>query len=90
MTVLVAADIEGVNMESFLAELINNPKIPKWVRFVIVGIVCGLVIFLGVMLTIKSPMLIGKIFGGLLVVVFLAAAIYLFVKIAKSDRNKEE
>ena len=77
-------------MESFLAELINNPKIPKWVRFLIVGIVCGLVIFLGVMLAIKSSMLIGKIFGGLLVVVFLAAAIYLFVKIAKSDRNKEE
>lgn len=77
-------------MESFLAELINNPKIPKWVRFLIVGIVCGLVIFLGVMLAIKSPMLIGKIFGGLLAVVFLAAAIYLFVRIAKSDRNKEK
>ena len=71
-------------MEPFLADLINNPKLPKWLRYVIVTVVCGLVIFLGVTLAIKSPVLVGKIFGGVLSVVFLAAAIYLFVKIARS------
>lgn len=71
-------------MESFIADLINTPKIPKWLRYIIVTIVCGFVIFLGVMLAIKSPMLIGKIFGGVLSVLFFAAAIYLFARIIKS------
>lgn len=72
-------------MESFIADLINNPKIAKWLRFVIVTLVCGCVIALGVVLTINSPMLIGKIFGGVLATLFLAAAVYLFVKIAKKS-----
>lgn len=71
-------------MEAFIAELINNPKIPKWVRYVIVTIVCGIIVFFGVMLTIKSEMLAGKIFGAVLSVLFVAAAVYLYVKIAKS------
>lgn len=75
-------------MEQFIADLINNPKLPKWLRYIIVSVVCGLVIFLGIMLAIKSPMLIGKIFGGVLALLFLAAAIYLFIKIAKSERPK--
>lgn len=71
-------------MEPFIADLINNPKIPKWLRYIIVTIVCGFVIFLGVMLAIKSPMLIGKIFGVVLSILFFAAAIYLFERITKS------
>ena len=74
----------GMILEPFIADLINNPKIPKWLRDIIVTIVCGFVIFLGVMLAIKSPMLIGKIFGVVLSVLFFAAAIYLFAKITKS------
>ena len=81
-------------MEAFIAELINNPKVPKWARYVIVTLVCGLVVFLGVMLTIKSEMLAGKIFGGVLSVLFVATAVYLYVKIAKSKpvpkKNKEK
>lgn len=52
------------------------------------NLVCGFVIFLGVMLALKSPMLVGKIFGGALSVLFLAAAVYLFVKIKHSARQK--
>ena len=51
-------------METFIADLINNPKIPKWLRYVIVTLTCGFVVFLGIMLALKSPMLVGKIFGG--------------------------
>ena len=76
---------KGVIMESFIADLINNPKIPKWLRYIIVSVVCGFVIFLGVMLAVKSPMLIGKIFGGILAALFFTAAIYLFIKIAKKS-----
>lgn len=72
-------------MEFFLADLINNPKIPKWLRFLIVTVVCGLVIFLGIMLALKSPVPIGKIFGVVLAVLFLVTAIYLFIKIAKKS-----
>lgn len=72
-------------MEPFIADLINNPKIPKWLRSIIVTVVCGFVIFLGIMLALKSPMLVGKIFGGALSALFLAAAVYLFVKITKSQ-----
>ena len=51
-------------MEPVIADLINNPKVPKWLRFAIVTLVCGFVVFLGVMLTLKSPMLVGKNFRG--------------------------
>ncbi len=73
-------------MEPFLADFINNPKVPKWLRYLIVTLVCGLLIFIGVMVAIKSPMLVGKIFGGVLAGLSLITAIYLFVKIAKSSR----
>lgn len=44
-------------MEFIIAELINNPKIPKWLRYVIVIAICGAIIVLGVMLAIKAPCL---------------------------------
>ena len=75
-------------MEPFIADLINNPKVPKWLRYVIVTLVCGFVIFLGVMLALKSPMLVGKIFGGALSVLFLAAAVYLFAKITQAQSKQ--
>ena len=75
-------------MEPFIADLINNPKAPKWLRYVIVTLVCGFVIFLGVMLALKSPMLVGKIFGGALSALFLAAAVYLFAKITQSQSKQ--
>lgn len=71
-------------MEPFIAALIHNPHMPKWLRCAIVALVCGLVILLGVMLALKSPMLVGRLFGGVLAAAFLAAAIWLFVKIAQS------
>lgn len=73
-------------MEPFIADLINNPKIPKWLRYGMVTLCCGFLIFLGVMLIGKSPLLVGKIFGGVLSVLFLAAAICLYVKIAKTTK----
>ena len=71
-------------MEPFIADMINNPKVPKWLRYVIVMLACGFVIFVGVMLALKSPMIIGKIFGGVLSVLFFAAAIHLFARIVES------
>lgn len=75
-------------MKFIIAELINNPKIPKWLRYVIVAAIYGAIIVLGVMLAIKSPMPAGRIFGGVLSALFAVAAIYLYVKTARSSSSK--
>lgn len=74
-------------METVISDMINNPKIPKWIRFIIVAAVCGFVVFVGGVLAIKSQMLAGKIFGGILCAAFIAAAVLLFVRISKSGSN---
>ena len=77
-------------MEFLFADLINNIKAPKWLRCLIVAAVCGFVIFLGVMLAVKSPVSFGKIFGGVLAAAGAVAAAYLFVKIIRSKPPKED
>ena len=77
-------------MEFIIAEWINHPKLPTWVRYLLVTVVSGLVVFLGVMLALQSPMLAGRIFGGVLSVLFFVVWIYLIVKVAKSTRPAED
>ncbi len=72
-------------MEFLFSDLLNNPKAPKWLRCLIAGAVCGLVILLGVLLALKSPMTAGRIFGVVLAILFAAAAVWLFCKIAKTS-----
>ena len=43
-------------METVISELINDPKVPKWIRFIAVAAVCGFVAFVGVALAIKSQL----------------------------------
>ncbi len=76
-------------MEPFIADLINNPKVPKWLRYLIVTLICGFVIFVGVTLTLNSPMLVGRIFSGVISLLVFAAMIYLYVKIAKSGSRRD-
>ena len=73
-------------MEPFLADLINNPKVPKFIRYGLVTIVCAFIIFLGVSCAVNSPFVCGKIFGVLLAVAFLGIEIYLCTKIAKDGK----
>lgn len=80
-------------MEPFIEDLINNPKVPKWLGFVIMvimAVVCGLLIFLGVLLEINSSELVGRIFGGIMCALFVALVVYLFAKIARCKQNDEE
>jgi len=71
-------------MESFLADLINNPKIPKVIRYALVSVVSLFILYLGINCTLVSPMVIGKVFGVVLSVLILIAASYLFRRIYKS------
>lgn len=77
-------------MEPFIEDLINNPKVPKWLEFVIMAVVCGLLIFLGVLLAINSSELVGRIFGGIMCALFVALVVYLFAKMARCKQNVEE
>lgn len=68
-------------MEPYIADLINNSKIPKSIRFLIILILCLFVIFLGIILGLKSPFILGNVFGFLLALTFLVILIYLGIKI---------
>lgn len=72
-------------MESWIADLIKNPKVPKVIRYGIVTILCLFIIFVGVICAVNSPMIWGKIFGVLLATVFFMIGIYLYIKISKSN-----
>lgn len=77
-------------MEPFIEDFINNAKVPKWLGFVIMAVVCGLLIFLGVLLAINSSELVGRIFGGIMYALFVALVVYLFEKMARCKQNVEE
>lgn len=71
-------------MEAFLADLINSKRVPKIIRYSIVIIAVGFIIFLGIFAGITSEMLVGNIFGFALTVAGLVAGIYLIRKIHKN------
>lgn len=71
-------------MEPFIADLINNPKVPKFIRYGLVTIICAFVIYIGVICSIDSPFICGKIFGILLAITFFILGIYICIKISKS------
>lgn len=77
-------------MEVFFADLIRDSKVPRWLRYILVVIACGFVMFLGVMLMWKSPMTVGRVFGGILAVLFLAAAVFLCVQITRSKPRSDK
>ena len=71
-------------MEPFIADLINNKKIPKVLRYILVLVLCLFIIFIGISLIINSSLIVGKIFGGALSAIFIVLLCYLLNKIYKS------
>lgn len=71
-------------MEVFIADIINNSKVPKFIRYGMVVGICLFVIFLGFCLAINSFFILGRIFGSVLIIVFLVIGIYLCIKIARN------
>ncbi len=71
-------------MEPFLADLINNPKISKVIRYAIVSVVSLFILYLGILCVVESQMIIGKAFGVILCALTLVAVGYLFNKIHKN------
>lgn len=71
-------------MEPFIADIINNSKIPKIIRYLIVSLITGFIVYIGLETGTNSEMLWGKIFGFLVAAVFLILGIVLAVRIHKS------
>ena len=71
-------------MEILLAYLIENSKIPKVMRYLIVIAMSIFIFFVGILCVVKSPIIIGKVFGIILCILTLAAEGYLINKIHKS------
>lgn len=71
-------------MEPFIADLINNKKIPKILRNILVLVLNLFIIFIGISLIIHSSLIVGKIFGGVLSAIFIVLLCYLLNKIYKS------
>ena len=71
-------------MEPFIADLINNKKIPKVLRYILVLVLNLFIIFIGISLIIHSSLIVVKIFGGVLSAIFIVLLCYLLNKIYKS------
>lgn len=54
-------------MEPFIADLINNPKVPKILRYGIVTTLSICIIFISIVCAINSPFRWGKVLGVILV-----------------------
>ena len=75
-------------MEPYIADLINNPKVPKIIRYSIVVITCAFIIYLGITAFINSSFIWGKILGIIVALVFLIIGIYLCLKVSRGSEKK--
>ena len=71
-------------MEIVLADLINNPKVPKMIRYSIISVVSLFLLFVGVYCSVKSPMIMGNVFGIILCILTLTSTVYTLRKIHKN------
>lgn len=76
-------------MEPYIADLLNNIKIPKSLRILITSILLLPLIFLFTILTIKNDLILGKIFFMFFSILSITAYIYLILKICKGKENKK-
>lgn len=70
-------------MEPFIADLINN-KVPKPIRYIIVILLVGFIMWVGICVGLHSEMLIGNILGLLIAGIIWLTGIYLLIEIYKS------
>ncbi len=71
-------------MDFLFADFINNPKLPKVVKFAIVAIICGFIAALGVMLAIVGKIPVAVFFGALISGAAAVSVVYLSIKILNS------
>lgn len=73
-------------MEPYLADLINNNKIPKSIRYLLVSIPHLFLISMFILLSINSKNIAGSILFILLTVLFIVTYVFLILKVKKSNK----
>lgn len=71
-------------MEFIFGDIINNPKIPKWLRYLLTVVVCGAVLAVAVILIVESENVIATIILVLVAAFAAFSLVYLCVRISKS------
>ncbi len=76
-------------MEPFFADLLYCKKIPRWIRLLLLWLLCGFLIYIGVGVGLGAVMLAGNIFGFVFAAGILALGIYLSIKIWRGNTPKQ-
>ena len=71
-------------LELVFEGLLNSRRVPKIIKYILIILLCGFVIWIGINVGLSSPMLWGKIFGFALAVAFFIIAIFWLRKIQRS------
>ncbi len=74
-------------MEPFLADLLNSNKVPKPIRYGVLWLLIGFLVYVGVGVGLNSPMLWGRIFGFALAAAMLALGVYQTRRIHRSKKE---
>lgn len=74
-------------MEPYIADLINNPKVPKIIRYLIVSTLEIFLIGVFVMVGVKNDNIAFKAMFFILTVIIVISYIYIIRKINKSSKS---
>lgn len=78
-------------MESFLVDLINSTKIPKFIKYILITLIVGFLEFVFIGVAIKGVSKFAMPVGIILAIILFIVYIYLIIKIKKYNYvNKEE
>lgn len=71
-------------MELLFLEIIDNKKIPKWVRYLMLAVIEGFILFICIGVGLGSEYAVGKIAGLLFAALLFAAGVYVAKRIHKN------
>lgn len=71
-------------MEPYLVDLINNNKVPKIIRYILVIILISFITYICINVGLHAINVLGNIFGFLIAILSLITGVILLIKIYKS------
>ena len=71
-------------MDDLLELLLNSRRVPKIIKYILVVLIVGFIVWVGISVGLNSLMLWGKIFGFALAGVTFLAGIVWIIKISRS------
>lgn len=77
-------------MEPYLADFINNPKIPKNLKIIIITFLFGFLVYISVYVFLISNILAGRIFSLILSIILLISYFYYLYRLIKYNKIMKE